>query len=128
LKLTSEDTTLPTDLGLPITTSLVLSTQLSQLVFQAERQGLLKVVVWSLSFFGIGESSNGDTLEDGLAVGSLSEDESSGTVTDRRDGLLGVVELQVSIYDNTLIDDIPPRRAWRTLGQLPNPSWVRATY
>jgi len=91
--LTSKDTTLPTDLGLPITSSLVLSTQLVQLVFQTERQDLLKVVVWSLSFFGIGESSNGDTVDNGFAIGSLGEDESAWTVTDRRDGLLGVVEL-----------------------------------
>ena len=93
MELTSKDTTLPADLGLPITTSLVLSTQLVQLVFQTERQDLLKVVVWSLSLFGIGESSNGDTLKDGLAVRSLGEDESSWTVADCRDGLLGVVEL-----------------------------------
>jgi hypothetical protein len=91
--LTSKDTTLPTDLGLPITASLVLSTQLVQLVLQAERQDLLEIVVWSLSFLGIGESSNGDTVDDGLAIGSLGEDESSWTVTDGRDGLLGVVEL-----------------------------------
>jgi hypothetical protein len=91
--LTSKDTTLPTDLGLPITASLVLSTQLVQLVLQAERQDLLEIVVWSLSFLGIGESSNGDTVDDELAIGSLGEDESSWTVTDGRDGLLGVVEL-----------------------------------
>jgi hypothetical protein len=82
---------------LPITTSLVLSTQLVQLVLQAEGQGLLEVVVRSLSFLGIGESSNGDTVDDGLAVGSLGEDESSWAVTDGRDGLLGVVELCISI-------------------------------
>jgi len=97
---TSKDTTLPTDLGLPITSSLVLSTQLVQLVFQAERQDLLEIVVWSLSFFGIGESSNGDTVDDRLAVGSLGEDESSWTVTDGRYGLLGVVELVISLCSN----------------------------
>ena len=91
--LTSKDTTLPTDLGLPITSSLVFPTQLVQLVFQTERQDFLKVVVWSLSFFGIGESSNGDTVNDGLAIGSLGEDEGSWSVTNRRDRLLGVVEL-----------------------------------
>jgi hypothetical protein len=95
--LTSKNTTLPADLGLPITTSLVLSTQLVQLVFQAERQDLLEIVVWSLSFLGIGESSNGNTFKDGLAIGSLGEDESSWAVTDGRDGLLGVVELDISI-------------------------------
>ena len=91
--LTSKDTTIPTDLGLPITTSLVLSTQLVQLVLQAERQDLLEIVVWSLSFLGVGESSNGNTVDDGLAIGSLREDESSWSVTDCRDRLLGVVEL-----------------------------------
>jgi hypothetical protein len=85
---------------LPITSSLVLSTQLVQLVLQAERQDLFKVVVWSLSFLGVGESSDGDTVDDGLAIGSLGEDESSWTVTDGRDGLLGVVELFISICSN----------------------------
>ena len=84
---TSKDTTLPTDLGLPITTSLVLSTQLVQLVFQTERQDLLKVVVWSLSLFGVGESGDRVTVEDGFTVGSLGEDESGWAVTDCRDGL-----------------------------------------
>ena len=93
MELTSKDTALPADLGLPVASSLVLSTELVQLVFQTERQGLLKVVVWSLSFFGIGKSSDGDTLKDRLAVGSLSEDEGSWAVADCRDGLLGVVEL-----------------------------------
>ena len=82
MELTSKDTTFPTDLGLPVTSSLVLSTELVQLVLQAERQGLLKVVVRSLSLFGIGETSDGDTLKDGLAVGSLGEDEGSWTVAD----------------------------------------------
>lgn len=98
--LTSKDTTFPTEFGLPITTSLVLSTQLVQLVLQAEGQSLLKVVVWSLSFLGIGESSNGNTVDDGLAIGSLGEDEGSWSVTDGRDGLLGVVELDMSIGSN----------------------------
>jgi hypothetical protein len=73
---------------------------LVQFVLQAERQSLFEIVVWSLSFLGVGKSSNGDTLEDGLAIGSLGEDEGSWAVTDRRDGLLGVVELR-SAYVTT---------------------------
>jgi hypothetical protein len=91
--LTSKDTTLPTNLGLPRTSSLVLPTELTQLILQAERQNLLKVVVGSLSFLGVGESSNGDTVKDGFTVGSLSENEGGWAVADCRDGLLGVVEL-----------------------------------
>ena len=84
---TGEDTTIPADLWLPRTTSLVLSTELDELVLQAEGEDLFKVVVRSLGLFGVGESTDGDTIKDGLAVGSLGEDEGGWAVADCGDRL-----------------------------------------
>jgi hypothetical protein len=85
--LTGENTTFPADLWLPRTASLVLSAERDELVLQAEGEDLLEIVVRGLGLFGIGESSDGDTIKDGFAVLSLSENESGGAVADCRDGL-----------------------------------------
>jgi hypothetical protein len=87
-ELTGEDTSLPADLWLPRLSSLELSARkLVEPVLQAEWEDLLEIVVWGLSLFGVGETSDGDTRKDGLARRLVSEDKCSWAVTDCRNGL-----------------------------------------
>ena len=58
------------------------------------RQILFKLgKVDEFRFFGVGQAIDLFALEDRVAGGGLGVDESSGTVADSRDRLLGVVEL-----------------------------------
>ena len=85
---TSEDTTLPADLWLPRTGSFELPTrELVEPVFQTEGEDLFEIVVWSLGLLGVGESSDGNAGEDGLARWLVGENKSGWTVADCRDRL-----------------------------------------
>lgn len=85
---TSEDTSLPADLGLPSTASLVLSTrELVEPVLQAEWKNLFEIVVWGLGLLLVGESSDGNTGKNGLSGWLVGEDESGWAMADCRNGL-----------------------------------------